>query len=435
MQLPEKGLPPERIEQLAEHAARDDVDWRSGRGWSLVYDSPHWHRQLVERMAQRFMHENALSHSAFPSVGRFESAVISMVASLVSPGVRCYGTFTAGGTESILLATKAYRDRADRPDGAVVIPVTAHPAFGKAADYLGLELRTVEVGADGRAQPEKISAALDDRAVMVGLSAPCYPYGVVDPIEPVAAIAAARNVGVHVDAALGGLFLPFLDTVGRTPPRFGLSVPGVTSVSVDLHKYGYAAKGASVLLFASAELRQASYHVAIGWPGGAYAAASALGTRPVGPAAAAWASLLALGADGYRTLVRQVMDTARALQDGILSLGPYSLVGDPDMSVFAVTSADVRIPAVARELERRGWRIDTQEFPPAMHFITFPRHARIKEVFLDDLAAATKAVLETGSKDQEEPSMSYGVMVRNGVVTEHGLKEFLDERFDGQAEG
>ena len=209
--LAEAALSAAALSEVMDDYSADDVDWRRGRGWSLVYDSPEPHHRLVLEAAARFADENALSHGAFPSAGHFESAVISMVASVVAPTTRPVGIFASGGTESTFIALKAYRDATDPGRRVVLLPETAHPAFGKAADYLGLEVRQVPVGADGLPAPDDVLAAIDARTAVVGLSAPCYPFGVVDPIAEIAAGAAERGVGVHVDAALGGLFLPFLD--------------------------------------------------------------------------------------------------------------------------------------------------------------------------------------------------------------------------------
>src|SRR5690606_29055503 len=335
VRLPDEGLPPEEVRARLGAYAADDVDWRGGRSWSLVYDSPAWHTALVEEAAARFLHENALSHSAFPSAARFESEVVSMVASVVAPGAASYGVFTTGGTESLMVAVKAYRDATGRSE--LVLPVTAHPGYGKAAAYLGLTTRLVPVGPDGLPGVAELLASTGPDTALVGLSAPCFPFGVVDPVEEVAAACAERGIGVHVDAAMGGLFLPFLPAAGGPAIRFGTDVPGVTSVSVDLHKYGYGAKGASVVLFAGRELRHHAYYVATGWPGGAYAASGVVGTRPVGAAAAAWAAVASLGAAGYRELVRGVMETARRLQDGMTAAG-LTVVGKPPMGVFAVTA-------------------------------------------------------------------------------------------------
>lgn len=431
MRLPDAPMPPAQVRDALTAAASDDVDWQGGRGWSLVYDSPAWHAELVDEAAARFSHENALSTSAFPSAGTFESQTIAMAASVVAPGSKAHGVFTSGGTESIMVAVKGYRDSTPATRRTLLAPVTAHPAFWKAADYLGLDLRLLPVGADGLPDVDEVVAAMDETTALVGLSAPCFPYGVVDPIEPIAAAAAERGIGVHVDAAMGGLFLPFLDAAGATPPSFGLDVPGVTSVSVDLHKYGYGAKGASVLLFATNELRHASYYVSTGWPGGAYAASGVVGTRPVGASAAAWTAMSALGREGYRGLVSEVMSTARKLQVGMTELG-LRVLGDPPMGVFAVATdgAGVTVPALAAAMGERGWWIDTQEGPASMHFVVFPRHARVADTFLTDLAEAAQ---EARERPAEVGGTSYGVMVRGDTLDDETLRDHLDERFDGTA--
>ncbi|MFC7465646.1 pyridoxal phosphate-dependent decarboxylase family protein [Brachybacterium sp. GCM10030252] len=427
MQLPDHGLDPSAIRGSWSDATRDDVDWRGGRGWSLVYDSPDWHQQLVDDASALFAHENALSASAFPSVQQFESETIAMVASVIAPESEAFGVFTSGGTESIMVALKGYRDLpGNETRRRLVMPVTAHPGFWKAADYLGLTVELVPVGPDGLPAPADVLAAVDDRTAAVCLSAPCFPFGVVDPIEEIAGQLAGTGVGVHVDAAMGGLFLPFLDAAGVEPPQFGLDVPGVTSVSADMHKYGYGMKGASVLLFATPELRHASYYVSTGWPGGAYAASGVIGTRPVGPAAAAWTALSALGRSGYRELVAQVMTTARTLQAGLAANG-LEVIGTPPMGVFAATSTGPSIPAIAGALGERGWWIDTQEDPPSLHVVTFPRHGEVAEQFLGDVAWA----VEKASADDAPQSAgaSYGVMVRGGSIDDQVLREHLDERF------
>lgn len=425
MHLPNTGLTADQIHTALDDAARDDADWRGGRTWSLVYDSPPWHTDLVEAATQRFAHENALSHSTFPSTQRFESQVCRMAASVVCPGVETYGVFTSGGTESIMVAVKAYRDHTGRR--GLVMPTTAHPAFVKAAAYLDMEVTRVPVEQDGRPDPERLLAAVTDDTALIALSAPCFPYGVVDPLEEVGALALEQGVGVHVDAAMGGLFLPFLDAAGGTPVRYGPDVPGVTSTSLDLHKYGYGAKGASVLLFADNALRHAGYHVDTTWPGGAYAASAVVGTRSVGPAAAAWTAMSALGVQGYRELVHGVMETTRRLQEGLAEVG-LQVIGQPPMGVFAVTG-DLSVPAVAKRLEERRWWIDTLDTPPAIHFVVFPRHAAVAEEFLADVRAAAE---EAAGDDTASAGASYGVMIRGGELTDEVLREHLDERFTVQ---
>jgi glutamate/tyrosine decarboxylase-like PLP-dependent enzyme len=429
--LPDRGLAPEEVRRLVDDAATGDMAWRDGRGWALVYDLPGEHADLVQQTAAQFGNENGLSHSAFPSAATFESAVISMVASVAAPA-GAHGVFTSGGTESILLAVKAARDRPGARGDCIVIPATAHPAFGKAAHYLGLRQRKVPVGGEAAVDPAEVEAAVDADTLMIAASAPNFPFGVVDPIVELGVLAAERELPFHVDAALGGLFLPFLDGAGVEPPRFGLDVPGVTSVSVDLHKYGYGAKGASVLLFGDPALRRAVYYVDHSWPGGAYAAAGVLGTKPVGPAAAAYASMMSLGATGYRAQVAAVMATTRALQEGLTRELPFTVVGSPAMSVFAVASDHATVAAAARGLSARGWWIDALLNPPALHLIVFPRHASIVDELLRDAAAA---LADAPPTDNPEQMSSYGVMVR-GSATDSGLDDevlmrHLDHRFDG----
>jgi glutamate/tyrosine decarboxylase-like PLP-dependent enzyme len=432
-ELPAEGFAPDAVLELLRSFGRDDVDWRNGRGFSLVYDSPAWHEQLVEQATTMFSRENALSHAAFPSAARFEASVIAMVASVLAPHVPAYGIFASGGTESTMIALKAYRDhrRVETPN--VVVPETAHPAFSKASAYLGLQVIEIPVGTDGCVAPDDVDAAVDGSTVAVGLSAPCYPFGTVDPVCEIAGRMAERHVGVHVDAALGGFFLPFLDRAGEEA-GFALDVPGVTSVGVDLHKYGYAAKGASVLLFADADLRHAAYHVSTTWIGGAYAASGVLGTRSVGAAAGAFAALTALGQSGYRRLAADVMAVTRELQAALGEVAGLWPVGEPPMSVFAAAGEPATVHALASGLGRRGWWVDGQSRPPALHFIVFPRHTHVLGAFVDDLRAACSDLdeLATPGKSGSARLPSYGVMVReDGQLTDELLRTHLDARFDG----
>lgn len=429
MELPATGLAVADVRDALRRAGADDVDWRRGRGWSLVYDSPSWHSALVEEAAQMFAHENALSHSAFPSAARFEAGVIAMVRSVVAPGAPCCGVFTAGGSESILMALKAHRDAPRARGHEVVVPRTGHPAFWKAAQLLGLSTRLVQVDASGVVDPDDVAAAIGRDTLMVGLSAPNFPYGTVDPVADIAPLAAEHGVGLHVDASLGGLFLPFLPDLPAQPMRFGTDVGGVTSVSVDVHKYGYAAKGASVLLFAAEELRHAAYFVSTRWPGGAYAASSVLGTRSVGPAAAAYASMLALGENGYRRLVGDVMASTRRLQRG-LQEHAFQVVGDPAMAVFAAQPDDVPLAGVAAGLARRGWWVDTQAEPPSLHFVVFPRHDAVVDAFLADLTAVLEDPPRTALAQGQR---SYGVMIKGEDLDEEALFAHLDARYDDPA--
>ncbi len=319
-----------------------------------------------------------------------------MVASLLGGAEGVVGNLTTGGTESLLLAVLTAREWARRAkphitSPAMVLPASAHPAFEKAAHYFGVKSIRVPVRSDFRADPAAMAAAVTpDTILMVG-SAPSYPHGLVDPIRELASIAQQRDLLCHVDACVGGLMLPFVRKLGYPVPDFDLSVPGVTSLSADLHKYGYAAKGASVILYQDAALRRHQYFAYTDWSGGIYASPSMTGTRAGGPIAAAWAILNYLGEDGYLRLTDQVMTTARRLRDGVNAIDGLHVIGQPEMTVMAIGSDQLDVYEVGDELTARGWHLDRQQFPPSLHLTVSPYHAQVVDDFLCDLNEAAAA--------------------------------------------
>ncbi|MGC9336215.1 MAG: pyridoxal phosphate-dependent decarboxylase family protein, partial [Anaerolineae bacterium] len=277
-----------RMQQLRDQDAR----WQEGKTWSLVYDAGEELTEFLKQAYTLFFSENGLNPMAFPSLRRFEAEAVSMTASLLGGSERTAGNMTSGGTESILMAVKTARDWARSHDPAndapeMVLPASAHPAFDKAAHYFCVRAVHVPVGTDFRADVEAITRAITPRTILLVGSAPSYPHGVVDPIADLAGVAREHGLLCHVDACVGGFLLPFVRRLGYPVPDFDLGVPGVTSISVDLHKYGYAAKGASVILYDSRELRRHQFFVHTGWPGGIYPSPTMAGTRPAGPIAAA----------------------------------------------------------------------------------------------------------------------------------------------------
>jgi glutamate/tyrosine decarboxylase-like PLP-dependent enzyme len=294
------------------------------------------------------------------------------------------------------MAVKTARDRAraERPRvqaPEIVLPVTAHPAFEKASRYFGLTSIRTPVGADFRADVAAMRAAVTDDTVLVVGSAPPWPHGVVDPIADIAAIAAERGISCHVDACLGGFVLPFAHTLGYPIPAFDFEVPGVTSMSADLHKYGYTAKGASLVLYRDPEVYKHQPFV-YDWPGGQYATPTMAGTRPGGAIAAAWAVMQYLGETGYLELVDQAMKTTRALIDGIDAIDGLHVLGRPDVTVFAYGSDQLDIYAVADGLAGLGWYVNRQSTPPSIHLKVDPMHAAVVDDYLADLARVTKRV-------------------------------------------
>jgi glutamate/tyrosine decarboxylase-like PLP-dependent enzyme len=376
-----------REDVLADLAARreHDLALHGGSAWAYVYDSGLAELEdLTREVYGRMLSINGLDPTAFPSTVSLENDVVGTVTALLGGGPEHAGTFTSGGTESITLAVKAARD--SHPEIArprLVKATTGHPAFHKAAHYLGVEVVNVPVDpVTYRADPAAIAAAIDADTVLVVASAVSYPHGVLDPIEEIAAAASARGVLCHVDACVGGFLLPFQRALGEPLPPFDLSVGGVTSISADLHKYGYAPKGASVVVFADAELRRAAYFAAADWPGYTVVNSAVQSTKSAGPVAAAWATLQHLGHDGYVALTRQSRDALRGLVTGVEGIDGLRVLGDPIATFAAVAGEDgVDVFLVADELRELGLYAQVQlsydGSPGNLHLSTFgssPEH-------------------------------------------------------------
>ena len=370
---------------------------------SLVFHAGPEVTDLVKRAYLRFFSENALNPSAFPSLRRFENEVIAMTARLLGGDRDVVGNMTSGGSESILMAVKAARDwaranRRVRGTPQIVLPRSAHPAFPKACDYFGLEPVFVPVRPDFRADPRAMQRAISRRTIMLVGSAPSYPQGVVDPIDEIADLAAARGLWCHVDACVGGFMLPFVRQLGHPVPPFDFDVPGVTSISADLHKYGYAAKGASTVLYRNAAYRRHQYYAFIDWPGGIYASPTMTGTRPGGAIAAAWAAMQHLGHEGYQKITAEVMEATAEIRRGVAAIDGVQILGEPHMSVMALGSDRLDVFAVGDELTARGWHIDRQQAPESLHLTVSRGHVGRTGEFLSDLRAAVTAAEPTGGR-------------------------------------
>ncbi|MGH3877279.1 MAG: pyridoxal phosphate-dependent decarboxylase family protein [Actinophytocola sp.] len=398
----------EVLAELSELRA-GDLPTHGGRTLAYVYDSGlSGVDELAARAHALASSANGLDPTAFPSLLRMENDVVATVAALLGGGPDTVGTVTSGGTESCLLAVQAARDaRPDVARPAMVLPSTAHAAFRKAAHYFGVEAITVPVDpVSFCADPDATAAAIDDRTVLVVASAPSYAHGVVDPVVPIAAAAAARGVRCHVDACIGGWVLPHLRRLGVEVPAFDLSVPGVTSLSVDLHKYAYCPKGTSVLLHASAELRRPQFFASAGWPGYTMLNSTLQSTRSGGPLAAAWAVLRHLGDPGYARLAALTLSATRVLRAGIEGIDGLRVLGDPVSTLLAVAaddsagSADFDVFTVADEMTERRWYLQPQfgyESSPAnLHLtVTAANHGTEPEL-LADLAGAVAAARAAG---------------------------------------
>ena len=338
--IPERGRPWSELSREMTDLKRDDLDWRGGRHAAFV-----WHAdEAVETVAREayalFMTENGLGLRVFPSLRRMETDVVAMVAGLLGGDAAVTGSMTSGGTESIFLAAHAAREwaRRQRPDVTapeIVAAFSAHPAIDKAAHYLGMRVVRVPTGGDFRADVSAMAAAVTPRTVMCYASAPTYSLGVVDPIAVLGALAESRGLWLHVDACVGGVLGPFVRELGYPVPPFGLHLPGVASLSADLHKSGYAAKGASVILYRDAAREACGRYEFSDWPTGLYAVPTFAGTRPGGAIAAAWAVMNFLGAEGYRRIAATVMQARERLVAGLARIDGLHVWGEPDLWAVA----------------------------------------------------------------------------------------------------
>jgi len=392
--LPEHGRAADEVlHELRGHAALDP-DYKHGRLWSLVYWLDDAHDEFLADAYRSYASANGLNPTAFRSLKRFETEVIDAVARLLhGPDTTC-GVMTSGGTESCLLAVKTYRDLARATRGVtkpeMIVPTSAHVAWLKAAEYFGVRLRMLPLDDGYRADAAKLERLINRRTVMILGSAPDYPRGVIDPIEAMAAIAARHRVPMHVDACVGGFILPFMEMNGIALPRWDYRVAGVTSISADVHKYGFAAKGASTITYRTLDLLKHQMFVAQDWPGGVFASPALLGTRPGGAYAAAWAALQHFGIDGYRELAQRTTAAFETLKAGIAAIDGLHVLGAPQGPLIAYASRDpaVDIYAVGDQMDARGWQVNRLQFPPGLHAMVTAQHRDVADAYLADLKAA-----------------------------------------------
>jgi glutamate/tyrosine decarboxylase-like PLP-dependent enzyme len=405
-QIPEKGRKKEDIfKELATMAAEENAKWKTGQVSGTFYHAGEAHRAFLNKVFSLFSHENTIQFDLCPSMFKMESEIISMTARMLNgdavkahhPEDEICGTITSGGTESILMAMKVYRDWAREEKGIVtpeiIMPHTAHPAFDKSGNYFGIKMVHIPVsGPDFMADPEAVEEQINENTVAIVGSAGNYPYGLIDPLDKLSDIASKRGIGFHVDGCLGGFIFPWLEKLGYDIPPFDFRLPGVTSMSADTHKYGFALKGTSVVLYRNNDFRRYQYFNVPDWPGGMYASPTAAGSRSGGLTAATWAAMVYLGEEGYLKAAEAIMSVADKIKKGIEEIAELTLIGKPTF-VIGFRSEEIDVFHVNDFMKTKGWRFNVLQLPPALHFcVTMPQTfvSDVAERFIEDLQAGVQ---------------------------------------------
>jgi glutamate/tyrosine decarboxylase-like PLP-dependent enzyme len=433
--IPEQGVPRDEVLRMMEQMRdREQARWADGYASGSVYHGDPEHIDFLNRVYALNSQANPLHADLWPSTVKFEAEIVAMTADMLGgvPGV-C-GTVTSGGTESILLAMKVYRDRAFErgiAEPEMIVPSTAHAAFDKAAAYFRIRKVTVPVAADGRADVAATEAAITPSTAVIVGSAPCFPNGLIDPIDELAALAQACDVGFHTDACLGGFVLPWAEQLGAPVPPFDFRVPGVTSMSADTHKNGFSAKGTSVVLYRDAELRHHQYYKTASWAGGLYFSPTFAGSRPGALSAQCWAALVTIGRDGYLRATRRILDAAARVKQGIAQIDGLRVIGDPLWNV-AFVADDVDVYRVLDVMGHRGWSLNGLQDPPSIHLCVTLRHTQpgVVERFLADLAAAVEEVrADPEAGGSMAPIYGMATMTETQGAVEDLLEAYVDMLF------
>jgi sphinganine-1-phosphate aldolase len=370
MQIPQQGLSKQEVLNTLHAFKSHDMDWKAGKVWCYVYTPGEDPADVTREAYLDFLSENGLDPTVFPSLLKLETDVVRAVIGLLRGDSNAVGHLTSGGTESIMLAVKAARDMARRlkpqiREPEMVLPKTAHAAFHKAAHYLGVTPVIVDIDPETfQVRAEDMARAVTENTILLVGSAPSYSQGVIDPIADIGKIAQQHNLLFHVDACVGGLHLSFMRKLGYEVPEFDFTVRGVTSISTDLHKYGYAAKGCSVIMYRSKEIRKYQIFACTDTTGYTLINPTVLSSKSGGPMAGAWAVLNFLGEEGYKKIVREVQEATRRLIDGINAIDELQVLGKPSMCMFSFKSDAINVYQLADEMNKRGWYIQGQFSTP-----------------------------------------------------------------------
>jgi glutamate/tyrosine decarboxylase-like PLP-dependent enzyme len=404
MRIPEKGWTRDEVFARLESYREQDTPWREGRTWAYIYDPGREAEEVIKDAFASYLSENGLDPTAFPSALRMENEVVALAAAHLNGDDEVVGNFTSGGTESIMLAVKAARAwaREHRPGIAepeMVLPETAHAAFQKAGSYLGVKSVIVPIDAESfRADVDAVRDAITPDTVLLVGSAISYAHGVVDPIRELAALARERELLCHVDGCMGGFLLQYFSRLGAPVPDYDFRVPGVTSISMDLHKDAFAAKGASTILYRSKALRKYQMYACSNWTGYTVINPTVQSTKSAGPIAAAWAALHFIGDDGYLEIARKVYEATQRIVQAVDAMPDLRMLGRPDMNLLSFASDTVSVFHIADEMKDRNWYVQPQlaygSSPENIHLSINPESVR----WVDDMLADLRECIEAARK-------------------------------------
>ncbi|KAG9485221.1 hypothetical protein GDO78_008354 [Eleutherodactylus coqui] len=433
--LPSSGLKQEQVlEKLKEYAALGEVSWEQGKVSGTVYSGDEQLTHLLVKVYGEFAWSNPLHPDVFPGVRKMEAEIVRMACNLFHGGPETCGVVTSGGSESILMACKAYRDLANErgikyPE--IIAPVSVHAAFDKAAHYFGMKMVHIPLEKKTmRVDVKAMRRAISKNTAMLVCSTPQFPHGIIDPVEEVAELALKYNIPFHVDACLGGFLIVFMEKAGFPLLPFDFRVKGVTSISADTHKYGYAPKGSSVLMYRHKDYRQHQFFVTSDWPGGLYASPSVAGSRPGGIIAACWATMMHMGEDGYIEATKNVISTARFIIKELQQMKEIFIFGNPEVSVIAIGSDVFDIYRLSNSLTAKGWNLNTLQFPPSIHICLTLLHTKpgVAQLFVKDIKDSLLIIMKDPGAKTTGMGAIYGMaqtIPDRTLVTEIS-KAFLD---------
>ncbi len=439
--LPAQGISRDDLMKQLRDRRHHDIDWKAGKTWSLVYYAGEEHDHLIKDAYEEYFSENYLNPFAFKSLQNMEHEVVRMTAGMLHGNEKAVGTMSSGGTESIMLAVYTYREwaRHHHPhikNPEIIAPQTIHPAFDKAAHLFGLLLHKTPVDEGRRAQPAEMEPHINKNTILLVASAPSYPNGILDPIDRIATLAEKYRLPFHVDACIGGFILPWMERLGLKIPYWDFRIPGVTSISADVHKFGFGPKGSSVILYRSMDYLKHQFIITTDYPGGIYISPTLMGTRPGGAIAAAWAGMKHLGESGYISLAQRLLEATRQLKALLVKIPEIKIIGDPVMNIVSY-STDGNQPdifVIADYLEKQGWLVDRQQNPDCIHLTIMPTNIEVIDQYVNHLRSAIEFARGHPRATGQGNAALYGLMARipfRGMV-EKNVRKLFEELYGGE---